>query len=100
VTALRAQQGIDVAVAGVLCALAQAGRLTEAELAQIGTVVDGHVSLPAHCPNCEEGEPELSQVEGGFELSCPECEHASGAGASRLQVVARFAAGKKLTTAR
>jgi hypothetical protein len=100
VATLRAQQGIDGSVAGVLCALAQSGRLTEAELAQIGTLVDGHVGLPAHCPNCEEGEPELSQVEGGFELSCPECEHTSGAGSSRLQAVARFAAGKKLSATR
>lgn len=100
VATLRAQQGIDGAVASVLCALAESGRLTPPELARLGTLVDGHVGLPAHCPNCEEGEPELSQVGEGFELSCPECDYTSGAGASRLEALARFAAGKKLSTTR
>ncbi|MCG5075507.1 DNA-binding protein [Paraburkholderia tagetis] len=95
VATLRTQHGVDGSVAGVLCALAQSGRLGDEELAQLGTVVDGHVSLPAHCPNCEDGEPELAQVDGRFELSCPECEYTSGLGASRLEAVARFVAGKK-----
>jgi len=90
VAALRAQQGIDPSVASLMFALASAGRLSADELASIGTAIDGHVVLPAHCPKCEAGEPELSQVDHHYELSCPECEHSSGTGASRLEAVARF----------
>lgn len=90
VAALRSQQGIDPSVAGLMFALASAGRLSTDELASIGTAIDGHVVLPAHCPKCEAGEPELSQVDHHYELSCPECEHSSGTGASRLEAVARF----------
>jgi hypothetical protein len=95
VASLRAQQGVDGSVAEVLCTLAQSGRLRDEELAQLGTRIDAQVSLPPHCPNCEEGEPELSQVDGRFELSCPECDYTSGSGASRLEAVARFTAGAK-----
>jgi hypothetical protein len=95
VNALRSQQGIDSSVAEVLCALASAGRLSEDELSRLGTVVDGHVSLPARCPKCQEGEPELSQVDHRYELSCPECEHTSGTGVSRLEAVSRFLAGNR-----
>lgn len=90
VAALRSQQGIDPSVAVLMFALASAGRLSTDELASIGTAIDGHVVLPAHCPKCEAGEPELSQVDHHYELSCPECEHSSGTGASRLEAVARF----------
>lgn len=90
VAALRSQQGIDPSVASLMFALASAGRLSADELASIGTAIDGHVVLPAHCPKCEAGEPELSQVDHHYELSCPECEHSSGTGASRLEAVARF----------
>jgi Plasmid replication region DNA-binding N-term len=90
VSALRAQQGIDPSVASLMVALASAGRLSADELASIGTAIDGHVVLPAHCPKCEAGEPELSHVDHHYELSCPECEHSSGTGASRLEAVARF----------
>lgn len=87
---LRAQQGIDPAVASLLCTLANAGRLSVDEMATIGTLVDGHVALPLRCPKCEEGEPELSQVDHRYELQCPECEHSSGPGHSRLEAVTRF----------
>ncbi|MGH8783333.1 DNA-binding protein [Paraburkholderia sp.] len=87
---LRAQQGTDPAVANLLCALASAGRLSAEELAVLGTTADGYVVLPTHCPKCSEGEPELSQIDHRYELSCPECEHTSGPGASRLEVVNRF----------
>jgi myosin heavy subunit len=90
VGALRAQQGIDPSVANLLCELASAGRLSADELASIGTSIDGHIVLPAHCPKCEAGEPELSQVDHRYELFCPECEHSSGAGTSRLEAVTRF----------
>ncbi|MBP0592338.1 DNA-binding protein [Paraburkholderia sp. LEh10] len=88
--ALRAQQGIDPAVADLLCQLANTGRLSAEELETIGTAIDGHVTVPARCPKCAEGEPELSQVGHRYELLCPECEHSSGTGSSRLTAVTRF----------
>jgi hypothetical protein len=97
-TALRAQQGIDPAVAQLLCQLASAGRLSAEELDAVGTAVDGHVSLPAHCPKCADGEPELSQVDHHYELLCPECEHSSGAGHSRLAAVTRFMSAAQTST--
>jgi myosin heavy subunit len=90
VAMLRGQQGIDQAIAGLLCSLVEAGRLTADELTAIGTAADGHVTLPLRCPKCEEGEPELSQVDHRFELQCPECDHSSGPGESRLEAVSRF----------
>jgi hypothetical protein len=94
VTTLRSQQGIDASVAQVLCALANAGRLSDEELVRLGTLVDGYVTLPIRCPKCQEGEPELSEVDDHYELSCPECEHTSGPGDSRLEAVSRFMSGK------
>ncbi|MGF6917562.1 DNA-binding protein [Paraburkholderia sp. 40] len=90
VATLRGQQGIDPAIAELLCSLVTEGRLTSKELSIIGTAADGHVTLPARCPKCEEGEPELSQVDHRFELLCPECEHSSGLGESRLAAVNQF----------
>jgi hypothetical protein len=87
---LRAQQGVDPAVASLLCALAKTGRLSVDEMSAIGTLADGHVPLPLRCPKCEEGEPELSEVDHRYELQCPECEHSSGPGQSRLEAVTRF----------
>lgn len=97
-TALRAQQGIDPAVAELLCQLASAGRLSVQELESIGTAVDGHVAVPARCPKCTEGEPELSQVDHRYELLCPECEHSSGTGNSRLAAVTRFMSATQTST--
>lgn len=93
--ALRAQQGIDPGVAQLLCQLASSGKLSSEELESIGTAVDGHVTLPARCPKCAEGEPELSQVDHRYELLCPECEHSSGTGVSRLAAVTRFMSAAK-----
>ncbi|MFM0629546.1 DNA-binding protein [Paraburkholderia xenovorans] len=90
VAVLRGQQDIDPAIASLLCLLVEAGRLTGDELRAIGTAADGHVALPLRCPKCEEGEPELSQVDHRFELQCPECDHSSGLGKSRLEAVSRF----------
>jgi myosin heavy subunit len=90
VAVLRGQQGIDPAIASLLCALVEAGRLSGDELNAIGTAADGHVALPLRCPKCDEGEPELSQVDHRFELLCPECDHSSGLGESRLAAVSRF----------
>lgn len=92
VAKLRAQQGIDPSVAQLLCSLAGSGRLSPDELRAIGTAVDGHVPLPPHCPKCEEGEPELAQVDHRFELQCPECDYSSGLVDSRLEALSRFGA--------
>jgi myosin heavy subunit len=97
VAALRGQQGMDPAIASLLCSLVEAGRLTTDELAAIGTAADGHVTLPLRCPKCEEGEPELSQVDHRFELQCPECDHSSGPGESRLEAVSRFLSSGSMT---
>ncbi|MDE1004595.1 MAG: DNA-binding protein [Paraburkholderia fungorum] len=94
---LRGQQGIDPAIAGLLGARVEAGRLTSDELTAIGTAADGHVTLPLRCPKCEEGEPELSQVDHRFELQCPECDHSSGLGESRLEAVSRFLSSGSIT---
>jgi predicted RNase H-like nuclease (RuvC/YqgF family) len=98
IAVLRAQQDVDPAVARLLCALANSGRLSSGEMATIGTVADGHVALPLRCPKCEEGEPELSEVDHRYELQCPECEHSSGPGHSRLEAVSRFLALKPVTS--
>lgn len=90
VAVLRGRQGIDPAIAALLCSLVEGGRLTDEELKAIGTAVDGHVALPPRCPKCTEGEPELSQVDHRFEVLCPECDHSSGLGESRLEAVSRF----------
>lgn len=97
VVVLRGQQGIDPAIAGLLCSLVDAGRLSGEELRAIGTAADGHVALPLRCPKCEEGEPELSQVDHRFELQCPECDHSSGLGESRLEAVSRFLSNDPIT---
>ncbi|PQV45627.1 DNA-binding protein [Paraburkholderia sp. BL21I4N1] len=90
VAVLRGQQGLDTTIAGLLCSLVEAGRLSGEELRTIGTAADGHVALPLRCPKCEEGEPELSQVDHRFELQCPECDHSSGLSESRLVAVSQF----------
>ena len=95
---LRAQQGIDPAIASLLGDLAKTGRLSVDEMAAIGTLADGHVILPLRCPKCEEGEPELSQVDHRYELQCPECEHSSGPGHSRLEAVTRFLSANTVPT--
>jgi hypothetical protein len=98
IATLRAQQDVDPAVASLLCTLANSGRLSSDEMATIGTVADGHVPLPLRCPKCEEGEPELSEVDHRYELQCPECEHSSGPGHSRLEAVSRFLALKPVAS--
>jgi myosin heavy subunit len=98
VTVLRGQQGIDPAIANLLCSLVDADRLTNEELNMIGTAADGHVTLPPRCPKCDEGEPELSQVDHRFELLCPECDHSSGLGESRLAAVSRFLSAASMAT--
>jgi len=90
IATLRGQQAMDPGVARVICELASAGRLTADELASIGTAADGLAAIPSRCPKCDEGEPELSHVDHRYELQCPECDHSSGLGHSRLEAIARF----------
>lgn len=87
---LRQAQGVPSGIAVLLRRLADAGLLDAAAFEAIGSSIDAHVNLPPRCPKCEEGEPELSHDEEGFELLCPECEHASGHCASRFEAVTQF----------
>jgi myosin heavy subunit len=91
--ALRARSAVSPELADVVCELALAGQLSDAHFATLGTLLDGHVLLPARCPKCPDGEPELGQLDDGYELLCPECEHSSGVGLSRLEAVTRFMSG-------
>ena len=87
---LRARSAVAPEVAAFVCSLAEAGRLEESDFVVLGTALDGRLAVPGHCPKCRDGEPELAQVDGGYELLCPECDHASGIGRSRLEAVFRF----------
>ncbi len=97
--ALRARSTVAPEVAAVVRSLAQSGRLSERDFGELGTALDNQVDVPAHCPKCGDGEPELAQIDGGYEVLCPECDHSSGMGRSRLEAVARFlsAAGAAAT---
>ena len=97
--ALRARSTVSPELAEVICSLAQAGQLSDAHFASLGTAIDGHVLLPARCPKCPDGEPELGQLDDGYELQCPECEHSSGVGRSRLEAVTRFMNGHDTASA-
>ncbi|KVG62520.1 DNA-binding protein [Burkholderia pseudomultivorans] len=88
--ALRASGGMNPRIAALIRRLADAGQLDADAFSAIGTALDHEVPVPSQCPHCD-GEPELSHNEDGFEVSCPECEHASGAWPSRFEAIARFA---------
>lgn len=90
IESLRKREAVSPEIADVLCSLARAGRLGEHEFAALGTAVDGHIVLPGQCPKCTDGEPELAQVGEGYEVMCPECDHSSGVGRSRLEAITRF----------
>jgi hypothetical protein len=77
-------------VARLICSMVEEGRLSTQEIRALGTDIDGFVAVPAHCPTCVTGEPELAQHGDEFELSCPDCDRSSGAASSRLLAVARF----------
>jgi chromosome segregation ATPase len=87
---LRAHSAVAPEVASVVCSLAQSGRLDGRDFAALGTALDNHLEIPGRCPKCNEGEPELTQTEGGYELLCPECDHCSGIVPSRFEAFARF----------
>jgi len=88
--ALLGQSGMSANVARLICSLVEEGRLSTQEIRALGTDIDGFVAVPAHCPTCVSGEPELAQHGDEFELSCPDCDRSSGAASSRLLAVARF----------
>ncbi|KGX94293.1 hypothetical protein Y023_5868 [Burkholderia pseudomallei A79D] len=90
VQTLRASQGMTLEIAALIRRLANAGNLDAAAFDTIGTSLDQHVTLPARCPKCGDGEPELSHDAHGYELLCPECEHASGTQPSRFAAAACF----------
>ncbi|WP_089341391.1 DNA-binding protein [Burkholderia singularis] len=89
---LRASQGITPELAALIRRLADAGQLDAAAFDAIGTSLDQHVTLPARCPKCGHGEPELSHSTDGYELLCPDCEHTSDAQPSRFAAAAHFSA--------
>ncbi|RQR62066.1 DNA-binding protein [Burkholderia sp. Bp9002] len=86
---LRANRGVNPEIAGLIRRLADSGKLDADAFSAIGTALDQDIPVPSQCPNCD-GEPELSHTDEGFEVSCPECEHASGSWPSRFEAVARF----------
>ncbi|MEJ0004228.1 MAG: hypothetical protein WDN30_12985 [Pararobbsia sp.] len=59
------------------------------ELKTLGDLVDGFAPPVRVCLACGEGEPELSNDDGVFELRCPECDHTSGPAASRVAAAQR-----------
>ncbi len=91
----REQGAFSPEVAALLRSWAWTGRFADADFAALGTTADAIVEIPAHCPNCTDGEPELARADDGFELLCPECEHTSGVKRSRLEAVTRFIAAAR-----
>ena len=85
------QNGLPPAIGALLASLAVSNRLSADEMAVLGDLVDGFAPQVRVCPACGEGEPELSNDEGVFELRCPECDHASGPARSRVAAAAQFA---------
>ncbi len=90
VAAAREQGALSPELAILIRSWAETGKLADADFAEIGTVLDAHVTLPSHCPKCSDGEPELARAGDGYELLCPECDHSSGIKRSRLEAVTRF----------
>jgi hypothetical protein len=84
------QASLSPEIGELLAALAAEGRLSNAEIARLGTQVDMYVTAPLVCPGCDAGEPEMQRHEDEFELSCPNCEKTSGAVASKLAAVDEF----------
>jgi hypothetical protein len=89
-TAARERGVLSPELTDLIRSWAQAGRFADADFASLGTALDAHIELPSHCPKCADGEPELARDGDGYELSCPECEHSSGAARSRLEAVTHF----------
>jgi predicted nucleic acid-binding Zn-ribbon protein len=88
--AARERGAFSPELATLLRSWAAAGRLIDADFAALGTAADALADVPAHCPKCTDGEPELAKADDGYELLCPECDHSSGIKRSRLEAVTRF----------
>ncbi|WP_309756758.1 DNA-binding protein [Caballeronia sp. LZ050] len=88
--ARRVQASMSAETGKLIASLAATGRLTENEIAGLGTEADAYVKVPVACPSCEDGEPELQLHEGEYELSCPKCERTSGAASSKLSALHSF----------
>jgi Plasmid replication region DNA-binding N-term len=88
--ALLGQSGMSENVAGLIWTMVEERRLSEQEMQALGTDIDGFVAVPASCPTCLTGEPELAQHGDEFELSCPDCDRSSGTASSRLLAVVQF----------
>jgi len=86
----RERGGVEPELAQWVIDLASRGVLSEAELAPLGRSLDSFVSVPKRCTVCEDGEPELADLNGQIEISCPECGHSSGACHSRLVASRQF----------
>jgi len=94
--ALLGRSGTSENVARLICTMVEEGRLSMEEIRTLGTDIDGFVMVPARCPTCVTGEPELAQHDDEFELSCPDCERSSGTALSRLLAVARFRSANRV----
>ena len=94
-TAARERGALSPELESLIRSWAKGGRFDDSDLATLGTALDAHVDVPAHCPKCEDGEPELAIAGNGFELVCPECDHSSGVKRSRLEAVTRFLASTR-----
>ena len=86
----RERGALSPELAALVRSWAQTGRLADADFAALGTAADALAEVPANCPRCVDGEPELARADDGFELLCPECDHSSGVKRSRLEAVTRF----------
>jgi predicted nucleic acid-binding Zn-ribbon protein len=86
----RERGALSPELAALVRSWAQTGRLADADFAALGTAADALAEVPARCPRCADGEPELARADDGFELLCPECDHSSGVKRSRLEAVTRF----------
>ncbi|WP_206957529.1 DNA-binding protein [Trinickia acidisoli] len=89
-TAARGRGTLSPELAALVRSWAATGRFADADFAALGTALDAFAELPAHCPKCTDGEPELARADDGYELLCPECDHSSGIKRSRLEAVTRF----------
>lgn len=94
--ALLGRSGTSENVARLICTMVEEGRLSMEEIRTLGTDIDGFVTVPARCPTCVTGEPELAQHDDEFELSCPDCERSSGTALSRLLAVACFRSAERV----
>jgi DNA repair exonuclease SbcCD ATPase subunit len=94
----RVRASVSAEIGGLLALLATEGRLSEQEIAALGTQIDSYVVTPAVCPACESGEPELERHEDEFELLCPNCDRTSGQAASKLAAINAFFSASPVRT--